>query len=88
MKIVILDNDLDRINLCELNIIQALKVLNLKSDLTKVCEPPYLARMNVMGRLPALDIDGDIWSRPSRGAFGVQEIVTLLRRVIGLNSSD
>jgi hypothetical protein len=81
MKIMILDNDLDRMNRCEDNIRQALKSLQLKAEITKVCEPPYLARMDVLGRLPALDVDGDIWSRPSRNAFNVPELLTLLRRV-------
>lgn len=80
LEVVILDSDLQRMNLCEKSALKALKEANLKGVVTKVCEPPYLARMDVMGRLPALEIDGMIWSRPSKEAFGVSELVKLLKK--------
>jgi len=36
--------------------------------------------MNVWDRLPALEIEGRVWSRKSRDAFTKSEVIALLRK--------
>jgi len=80
LRIVVLDHQLDRMRECEQAVHQAVRELGLKAEVTMVSEPPYLARLNVWDRLPALEIDGMIWSRKPGEAFSVSEIVGLLRK--------
>ncbi len=80
LKITILDHKLERIHACEQSVHKALKELGMKAIVTQVCEPPYLSRLDVWERLPALDIDGRIWSRKSRKAFKKEEVVSLLKK--------
>jgi len=79
LDITILDHDFDRLNECEASVKRALKTLGMKAVVTKVSEPPFLSRLNVWERLPALQIDGLIWSRKSKEAFRADEVVTLLK---------
>ena len=78
MEITVLDHDFDRLNACEASVKKALKTLGMKAVVTKVSEPPFLSRLNVWDRLPALQIDGNIWSRKSKEAFRADEVVRLL----------
>ena len=78
LKIVVLDYQFDRLNACESAVMSALKETRMKADVTKVSEPPFLARLNVWERLPALEINGKIWSRPSKDAFSKKEVIGLL----------
>ncbi len=80
LKIVVLDHQLDRMRECEQAVQQAVRELGLKADVTMVSEPPYLARMNVWDRLPALEINGMIWSLRPGEPFTGSEIARLLRK--------
>ncbi len=80
LKIVVLDHQLDRMQECEQAVQQAVRELGLKAEVTMVSEPPYLARLDVWDRLPALEIDGMIWSRRPGEAFTSSEIAGLLRK--------
>ncbi len=66
MKIVVLDHQLDRMRECEQAVQQAVREVGLKAEVTMVSEPPYLARLDVWDRLPALEIDGMIWRLKGR----------------------
>ncbi len=79
MDITILDHNFDRLNACEVSVKRALKELGMKAIVTKVSEPPFLSRLNVWEKLPALQIDGNIWSRKSKDAFSTDEVVKLLK---------
>lgn len=79
MEITVLDHNFDRLNACEVSVKQALKALGMKAVVTKVSEPPFLSRLNVWEKLPALQIDGLIWSRKSKEAFSADEVVKLLK---------
>jgi hypothetical protein len=78
ITIAILDCQLDRMQACEQAVQQAVRELGLQAAVTQVSEPPYLARLNVWERLPALEINGLIWSRDSSQAFTTSEVRRLL----------
>jgi hypothetical protein len=80
ISITILDCQLDRMQECEHAVQQAVRELGLKAAVTQVSEPPYLARLNVWERLPALEIEGLIWSRESSQAFTTSEVRRLLQK--------
>jgi hypothetical protein len=79
LDITILDHNFDRLNACEVSVKTALKDLGMKAIVTKVSEPPFLSRLNVWEKLPALQIDGLIWSRKSKEAFTANEVLQLLK---------
>ncbi len=79
LDITILDHNFDRLNACEVSVKRALKEVGMKAIVTKVSEPPFLSRLNVWEKLPALQIDGLIWSRKSKEAFSTDEVVKLLK---------
>jgi len=78
LKITILDTKVERILACEQAVRKALRELEMEAAVTQISEPPHLTRLNVWERLPALDIDGLIWSRKSGEAFTSQEVIKLL----------
>ena len=90
MDIIILDHRFERLNACEVSVKKALKTLGLKAVVTKVSEPPFLSRLNVWEKIPALQIDGLIWSRPSKEAFSTDEVIQLLKNhyMKSANKSD
>lgn len=80
VKITILDTRVERILACEQAVRKALRKLDMEAAVTQISEPPHLTRLNVWERLPALDIDGLIWSRKSEKAFTSQEVIQLLEK--------
>ena len=78
LRITILDTQVERILACEQAVRRALRKLEMEAVVTQISEPPHLSRLNVWERLPALDINGLIWSRKSKEAFTSQEITKLL----------
>lgn len=80
LKITVLDIDIERMRVCEQSVHQAIKEHGIKAEVTVNCEPPYLSRLDIWDRLPALEIDGLIWNRKSAGAFTREEVVGLLQR--------
>ncbi len=79
LRIVVLDHDVERIRACARAVHQAVKQLGIDAEVTINCEPPYLSRLDVWGRLPALEIEGLIWNRKSTEAFTCDEVVGLLK---------
>ena len=80
LKITVLDYDIERMHTCERSVHQAIKELGLEAEVTVNCEPPYLSRLDVWERLPALEIEGFVWNRKSAEAFTREEVVGLLQR--------
>ncbi|MCP4754130.1 MAG: hypothetical protein GY866_24860 [Proteobacteria bacterium] len=80
LRITILDTKLDRMRACEKAVHEALKGLGKKAVVTLNAEPPYLTRMNLWDRLPALDIDGTIWNKKNKDTFTADEVVRLLNK--------
>ena len=80
LRITVLDHDIERMRTCEQAIHLAIKELGLKAEVTVNCEPPYLSRLDVWEKLPALEIEGLVWNRKSVKAFTKEEVVELLRR--------
>ena len=80
LRINILDHDPERLFACEQAFNAAIRQLAIKAVVTQISEPPYLARMNVYDKLPALEIEGLIWSRKSSEAFTKDEAVRFLQR--------
>ena len=78
LTIVVLDHDLERMNACETAILLALKELDIAGNVSKVSEPPYLSRLDIWERLPALEIEGRIWSKKGKEAFTKDEVSRLL----------
>lgn len=78
LVITILDHDLERMNTCEIAVKQAVKEVGLDASVIKMSEPPYLSRLNVWERLPALEIEGKIWSKKVGKAYTNSEVVKLL----------
>jgi len=78
LVITVLDHDLDRMNACDKAVKQALKEVGLKANVAQVCEPPYLSRLNIWDRMPALEIESKIWSKKGKEAFTKDEVVRLL----------
>jgi hypothetical protein len=76
--ITVLDHDLDRMNACEEAVKRALKKVGIRANVTQVSEPPYLSRLNIWDRMPALEIEGKIWSKKGKEAYTVDEVVRLL----------
>lgn len=80
LRITVLDTQLDRMRACEKAVHQALNKVGMKAIVTLNSEPPYLARMNIWDRLPALDIDGMIWNKKQGDAFSAEDVVKLLEK--------
>ncbi|MBT4092207.1 MAG: hypothetical protein HOE30_27270 [Deltaproteobacteria bacterium] len=78
LVITVLDHDLDRMNACEEAVKRALKKVGIRANVTQVSEPPYLSRLNIWDRMPALEIEGKIWSKKGKEAYTVDEVVRLL----------
>ena len=80
LTITVLDTELDRMRAGERAVYQALKKLGMKAVVTLNAEPPYLARLNVWDRLPALEIDGKIWNKKQGDLFSADDVVKLLQK--------
>lgn len=82
MQIIIWDNHPARIAKIDKNLHLAMKYLGLQAIVTSNAEPPLLARENILGRLPVLEINGFYWSRKPGEAFSKNDCIMLLQRVI------
>lgn len=82
MRIIIWDNHPARIAEIDKNLHLALQHLGIRAIVTSNTEPPLLARENILGRLPVLEIDGYFWFRKPGEAFSEKGCALLLQRVI------
>lgn len=82
LKIVIWDNDPQRIAEIDRNLQAAAVELGLKVLTLSNAEPPSIARENLAGRLPVLEIGGRYWSRRPGQAFSRAECFSLLSKFV------
>jgi hypothetical protein len=80
LKIIIWDNDQQRIAEIDSNLQAALNELNLKAVILSNSEPPLLARENLLSRLPLLEIAGRYWSMHPGVAFSKADCICLLSK--------
>lgn len=79
-RIIIWDNDPQRIAEIGRNLQAAVNELKVKALILSNSEPPSIARENLLDRLPVLEIAGRYWSlRPGR-AFSKKDCISLLSR--------
>lgn len=62
LEIIIWDCNADRIAAIDRNLHLALKKIGRKAKVTCMSEPPLLARMDMLHRVPVLEIGGMHWS--------------------------
>jgi hypothetical protein len=82
LKVVIWDNDPQRIAAIDRNLQAAAIELGLKLLILSNAEPPSIARENLLERLPVLEIAGRHWSRRPGYAFSRADCVALLSKFI------
>jgi hypothetical protein len=82
LKVVIWDNDPQRIAAIDRNLQAAATELGLKLLILSNAEPPSIARENLLERLPVLEIAGRHWSRRPGHAFSRADCVALLSKFI------
>lgn len=80
LKIVIWDNDPQRITEIDRNLHSAVNQLKLKALILSNSEPPSIARENLLDRLPVLEIAGRYWSLRPGKAFSQADCISLLSR--------
>ena len=78
LKITIWDTDARRIAEIDRNLQAALFELKIQALVLSNSEPPLLARENLLGRIPVLEIAGNYWSKTPGKAFSRQECAALL----------
>jgi len=81
LKIIIWDNDQQRIAEIDSNLQAALNELKLKAVILCNSEPPSLARENLLSRLPVLEIAGRYWSMHPGVAFSKADCICLLSKI-------
>jgi len=80
LKIIIWDNDQQRIAEIDSNLHAALNELKLKAVILSNSEPPLLARENLLSRLPLIEIAGRYWSMHPGVAFSKADCIRLLSK--------
>ena len=80
LKIIIWDNNQQRIAEIDSNLQAALNELNLKAVILSNSEPPLLARENLLNRLPLLEMAGRYWSMHPGVAFSKADCIRLLSK--------
>lgn len=78
LTITIWDNAADRIAEIDRNLRKALSDLKMQALVLSNSEPPLLARENLLGRVPVLEIAGKYWSKTPGKAFTIRDCVQLL----------
>ena len=80
LKIIIWDNDQQRIAEIDSNLQAALNELKLKAVILSNSEPPLLARENLLSRLPLIEMAGRYWSMHPGVAFSKADCIRLLSK--------
>ena len=81
MDIVIWDLDAQRIARIDRNLHRAFQQLSLPGLVTSMSEPPLLARIGFLGKVPLLEIEGCYWSLRPDEEVSLEQCVNLLRRL-------
>ena len=82
MHFIIYDSDAQRLIQIERNLHQALKLSGLKGNIMCICEPPFLARENLLGKVPVVEINGKRWSLTTGKILTRQDLIKLLNILI------
>jgi hypothetical protein len=80
LKIIIWDNNQQRIAEIDSNLQAALNELKLKAVILSNSEPPLLARENLLSRLPLIEMAGRYWSMHPGVAFSKADCIRLLSK--------
>jgi len=80
-EIILWESDCKTIRACEIALHEALKKLGLKAIVTINSEPPLIARNQLWGRLPVLEIQGLHLSLRPGCAFTVEELTRLFKEI-------
>lgn len=88
MEIIIWDDNAARIMRMEAAVHSALLNMRLHLRVSSNCEPPLLARNNLYGKTPALEINGQFWSKTPPRELNAADVEKLLRRVLPLQAEE
>lgn len=78
MHFIIYDSDAPRLIQIERNLHQALKLSGLSGKVMCVCEPPFLARENLLEKVPVVEFNGKRWSLTPGKILDTQDLIKLL----------
>lgn len=85
-EIIIWDESAPRLNAMEPNLRVALHRLGIKAHIQTNCEPPLLARHNLTGTTPAVQINGgDFWRHTVGEVITVEQFMALLHKLRNLD---
>ena len=82
LEIIIWDYNPDRIAAIEHNLHCAMHTLGCRGTVSCMSEPPLLARMGLMNRVPVLEIDGMHWSLKPEEEISELACEQLLARIL------
>ncbi len=88
MEIIIWDLDPNRIADINRNLRIALKDVGINANIVIMSEPPLISRMNLMHRVPLLEIDGNYWSLPPGVPITHNACLHLLKQLSSRESSQ
>lgn len=80
-QIILWESNGETIRACELAVYKALKELGLKATVTVNSEPPLIARNQLWGRLPVLEIQGLHWGLRPGCAFRAEDLKLLFSKI-------
>lgn len=78
-EIVIWDSVPERIAIIDENLHRAMRRVGIRCAVSSMSEPPLLARMDMLGRLPSLEINGDYWTLEPGRVITEEECIHLLQ---------
>lgn len=81
-EIIIWDDNASRIHAMEPNLRVALQRLGVRASIQTNCEPPLLARHNLTGTTPAVQVNGgEFWRHTVGEAVSAGQFEILLRKL-------
>ena len=78
MRLTLYDVEAGRLMQCEKNLQQALREMGLQAAVTCISEPPFLAREQLLDRVPVVEYQDKRWSLTPGKIPGVEQLKTLL----------
>ena len=81
LAVTIWDSSAARIIEIEKNLQLAAREQGMELSIAVMSEIPLLSRRNLLSRIPALEIDGMLWTLRPHESFTLDECRTLLRRL-------
>ncbi len=81
INITIWDLQPARIHRIEQHLADALRDLQIKGNINSMSEPPLLSRMDMLHRIPALEIDGSLWTLSADREMSYELCFSLLARL-------